>query len=75
MSRPEQAELERMRVAIEGLPEPISTVYRLHLFDGLEYPAIAARLGIDRVEVECRVARAIVLIGRALREQERGGKP
>ena len=69
MTQPDHIQLERMRRAIAALPEPTRTVYRLHLCDGLDYPAIAARLGIDCGEVEHCIAAAIVAIDRALREQ------
>ena len=74
MPKPSRAQLERMRRAIAALPEPTAQVYRLHLLDGLAYPAIAERLGIDAAEVEHRIAEAIVLIDRDLRRQERGGQ-
>ncbi len=63
--------LEPMRRAIAALPEPIGRVYRLHL-RGLDYCAIAAQLELDCGEAERRVADAIILIDRHLREQARG---
>jgi DNA-directed RNA polymerase specialized sigma24 family protein len=45
----------------------MQTVYRLHLFDGLDYEAIAAALDTSVREVERLIARSIVLIDQALR--------
>lgn len=73
MPTPDPAQLERMRRAIAALPDEIGGAYRLHLFDGLDYPAIASRLGLDAREVERRIAEAIVLIDRDLRSNESGG--
>ena len=75
MPNQDPVQLERMRRAIAALPEPIGAAYRLHLFGGLDYPAIARMLGVDALEVERRIAEAIVLIDRDLRRQERGGTP
>ena len=75
MPDPSRAQLDRMRRAIGALPEPTGEVYRLHLFAGLDYPAIAEQLRLDTAEVEHRIAEAIVLIDRDLRRQERGGTP
>ena len=67
MTQPDRTQLDFMRKAIRALSEPTQSVYRLHLIDGLEYPAIARRLGLRLDEVEDHIARAIVLIDRALR--------
>ena len=60
-------QLEKLRDAMSALPEPTSTVYRLHLVDGLDYKAIARQLGLPVAEIEQHVARAIILIDRELR--------
>lgn len=73
MSKLDRNELARMRRAIGALPEPIGAVYRLHLFDGLDYPAIALKVGIDAAEVERRIAEAIIAIDHALRAPDAGG--
>jgi RNA polymerase sigma-70 factor (ECF subfamily) len=62
-----RTQLERMERAIAALPEPTRTVYRLHLFAGLDYLEIGAALGLSSAAVERHVAEAIVLIDRALR--------
>lgn len=68
MSQTDRKQLERMRRAVAALPERTGAVYRFHLFEGLDYPAIAERLGIECGEVERHIAEAIVAIERALRE-------
>lgn len=60
--------IERMRVAIEALPEPTRIIYRAHLVDGLDYRAIARDFGLRIADVEQHIALAIVLLDRALRE-------
>ncbi len=72
MSEPSQLRLEQMRRAIERLPEPTRTIYRLHLLDGLDYNVIADRATLNVRDVERHIAEAIVLIDRDLRRQERG---
>jgi DNA-directed RNA polymerase specialized sigma24 family protein len=67
MSGPNAVTAERMRKAIARLPPRMQAVYRRHLFEGLDYPAIAAELGIDVREVERMIAQSIVLIDRRLR--------
>jgi len=62
--------IERFRQAIDGLPEPTRTVYRLHLFDDRDYGCIAAAAGMSTAEVEHHVALAILLIDKALRAPE-----
>ena len=68
---PTDTKLQRMRRAIARLPEPIATIYRLHLVDGLDYRSVAALTTLDVADVERCIARAIVLIDRYLRAQER----
>jgi RNA polymerase sigma factor (sigma-70 family) len=72
---PEATHIDRdqMRNAIASLPERVGTVYRLHLFEELDYGAIAARLGISVSEVERRVAEAIILIDGEVRRKQGGG--
>jgi DNA-directed RNA polymerase specialized sigma24 family protein len=67
MSGPDAAKRERLRQAIAELPHRMQAAYRLHLFDGLHYGAIAAELGMDVREVEQLIAQSIVLIDRTLR--------
>ena len=68
MSGPDAAERERMRRAIDELPKQMQAVYQRHLFEGRDYPAIAAELGLDVREVERLIAQSIVIIDRALRK-------
>ena len=70
MSRRTDVPRECIRSAIDALPDLTRTVYCLHLFEGLAYPAIAEQLGLDRNEPEAMVAEAIVLIDRHLRGGE-----
>lgn len=66
MPKPTRTDLDRVRRAIAALPEPTRTVYRLHVFEDLDYRAIAERLGFSVAQIEQHVAEAIVLTGRAL---------
>jgi RNA polymerase sigma factor (sigma-70 family) len=59
--------LSRIQQAIEALPEPRRSVYRLHLFQGLGYLEIGAELGLSTGEVERHIAASIVRIDCALR--------
>jgi DNA-directed RNA polymerase specialized sigma24 family protein len=71
MSGPGAAKRESMRQAIAELPHPMQAVYRRHLLDGLDYPAMAAELGLEVRQVEQLIAQSIVLIDRALRRLDR----
>jgi DNA-directed RNA polymerase specialized sigma24 family protein len=53
-----------MREAIAALPPRMQAVYRRHLFDGIDYRAIASERRIDVREVERLIAQSIVLIDR-----------
>jgi len=67
-------ESERMREAAAALPRTLRAVFRLHAVEGLDYAAIAERLGIDVAEVERSLAEAIVRIDAQLRRPpDRGG--
>lgn len=57
---------DRIRAAVEALPEPMRSVFRLHSSGGLDYPTIGNRLDISVYEVERQLAAAIVEIGRTL---------
>lgn len=59
--------LSRIHQAIEALPEPRRTVYRLHLLKGLDFLEIGAALGLSTAEVERHIAGSIVRIDCALR--------
>ena len=60
------AKRQRMRDAIEALPEPTRTVYLAHLLQGDDYTQIGAREGLSVREVERHIADAILLIDRFL---------
>lgn len=58
---------QRMRDAIDALPEPTRTIYLAHLLDGDDYAAIGVREGLSVRDVERHIADAIILIDRYLR--------
>ena len=70
MTKPDDVTLERMRHAVEALPDLPFEVFRLCRFEGLDYPAIADRLGISVRKVEKNLARAIYLIDRHMDRAE-----
>jgi RNA polymerase sigma-70 factor (ECF subfamily) len=51
--------LERLFAALAALPPRCREVFLLHKFDGLSYPAVAARLGISQSAVEKHMMRAL----------------
>ncbi|WP_227698810.1 RNA polymerase sigma factor [Sphingomonas hengshuiensis] len=55
-----------MRRAVAALPERERSVFWLSAVDGLDYPAIAERLGISLAEVERLLAAALLVIDRHL---------
>lgn len=68
------AERQRMRDAIDALPEPTRSVYLTHLVDALDYVVIADRESLSVREVEGHIAEAIVLIDRYLRGLDYGAE-
>lgn len=68
------AERQRMRHAMDALPEPTRSVYLAHLVDGLDYLVIGERKGLSVREVEGHIAEAIVLIDRYLRGPDDGAE-
>ncbi|WCM26344.1 hypothetical protein NDN01_20405 [Sphingomonas sp. QA11] len=63
----DQARLKSdMRAAVAALPELERSAFRLCAVDGMDYPAIAERLGIGVDEVERLLASALVRLGRDL---------
>lgn len=68
------AERQRMRDAINALPEPTRSIYLAHLLDGLDYLTIGERKGLSVREVEAHIAEAIVLIDRYLRSPDEGAE-
>jgi len=57
---------ERYDKALADLPALTRAVFVAHRQDNLAYAAVAARLGLTERQVEEHVARALVLIGKAL---------
>ena len=60
----------RMREAFEALPLWPREVFYLHRVERLDYVEIGRRLGIGVAAVEARLAEAIQLIDRHLREAD-----
>jgi len=58
--------LERLRRAVDALPERQREVFRLHKFDGLSYQEIAERLGIAKNTVMVHMVRALAQCRAAL---------
>jgi DNA-directed RNA polymerase specialized sigma24 family protein len=54
------AELDRLRRALEAMPDTDRQVFNLARFDGLEYPAIADRLCLTMQQVEEHMAQAML---------------
>ena len=57
---PSPAEIARLRVAVEAMPEPRRSVYLLCARDGLDYGQVAVHLGLDLGQVERCLAEALV---------------
>jgi len=57
---PSPAEAARLRAAVAAMPEPRRSVYLLCARDGLDYIAVAGRLGLAVPEVERLLAEALV---------------
>ena len=68
------AERQRMRDAINALPEPTRSIYLAHLVEGIDYLVIGERKGLSLREVEGHIAEAIVLIDRYLRGPDDGAE-
>lgn len=65
-AEPDARVLAAIRQAFRRMPKLTRTVFELHRHDGLDYPAIAARLGISVAEVERHVSLALQQLWRAL---------
>lgn len=63
--------LRRFQSAMASLSADAAEVLALHL-DGLQYPAIATRLGIEPEEVERLFAQALIQLDRAMEDDGRG---
>lgn len=62
-------EEDRVRQAIDRLPEPLRAAWRLHL-DGQTQDQIAALLGVDRSTVSRHLKKARDILRREFREEE-----
>lgn len=51
--------LTRLIAALETLPPQTQRIFKLHKFDGLSHPEVAAKLGISRSAVEKHVSAAL----------------
>lgn len=68
-------ELERLLQAVDGLPAQCRRAFELRKFQGLSQRQIAAAMGIAEKTVEKHLAKALVRIGRAMRDAgEDGGE-
>ena len=66
MPRLPPAQRQRMRSAIQALPEPTRRIYLAHLLHSDDYLTIGVRERLGVREVERHIADAIVLIDRYL---------
>lgn len=64
-----QQTLDALRAAIDSLPARGREVFLLHRFEGLEYSAIAKRLGISPNTVMVHMARALAHCQRQMKAQ------
>jgi len=72
----DEAILKRdMRAAVAALPELERSAFRLCAVDGLDYPAIAERLGTEVEQVERLLVTALIAIDRHLDEASRARNP
>jgi DNA-directed RNA polymerase specialized sigma24 family protein len=52
--------------AVLRLPTGLRDVFLLHRLGGRSYEQIAERLGVERDEVQARLAEALIRVGRAV---------
>lgn len=64
---------DRVRAAVDALPEPQRVVVHLHRFEELTFPQIAGVLGLSEVAVRVRASRAYTKLREELRGLSRGG--
>ena len=53
---------EKLREAMNGLPEQCRTIFQMSRFDGLKYQEIASQLGISMKTVENQMGKALKLL-------------
>lgn len=51
--------LRKLMAAVERLPPPAATAFRLHKFEGLTHGEVAARMGVSRSSVEKYIMTAL----------------
>lgn len=59
--------LETIVAALRELPEQTQRVFRMHKFDGMSHPEVAAALGVSRSSVEKHVMAALKLLSARLK--------
>lgn len=57
--------LQRIEVAIEGLPEQTRRIFELHRYEGLTQRVLAEQLGISTTAVEKHMRRAMRILAQA----------
>lgn len=62
--------LNRLVKAVEELPGPVQTVFRMHKFDGLGHKEVAERLGISKSLVEKHMIAALRHLSERVRDAE-----
>ena len=76
-AEPDARMLAAIRQTFRRMPKLTRTVFELHRHDGLDYPAIAARLRISVAEVERHVSLALRQLWSALHHllwEEKGAR-
>lgn len=68
-------DLDTIRRRLDTLPLLPRAVFLLHRIDGLDYGAIAWRLGIGIAEVERQIARAMLVLTWGTDEERAGAQP
>ncbi len=63
---------ERVRRALDALPEAQRETLLIAFFEGLSYPEIAERDGVPLGTIKSRAARAIMALREALQQHEQG---
>jgi DNA-directed RNA polymerase specialized sigma24 family protein len=59
--------IERMEAIVRQMPRLTREIFLAHRVEDLPYEGIAARTGLTTRQVECHVARALILLERGLR--------
>ncbi len=59
---------DRLKEALEKLPEPSREAFKMNRFDGLKYSEIANKLEVSERTVEVRIGKALALLREYLKE-------